>query len=191
MRLKTRVICATFAVASVAAMATAGYGLVEDRGQPTDSLKAVHDPSDRVKKDLADHAALYGNEYVRPKAMPIPPPVTDEPTRSAGVESDVHDGPFSSFSFAISDAFQGPVNEKWVVVFAGTSEPNSRALGGLRIYDGPLDVNDGTPDNFVGEFTLPGTTQLRILSEKAGTLMLVDTVTDKSYQFDLLARVFL
>jgi hypothetical protein len=114
-----------------------------------------------------------------------PPPVTDLPTRTAGVDFDVHDGPFGSSTFTIEDTFQGPVGETWYVVFAGQKNSADTGVGTLRIYSGPADISDGLANTLEGDYEVPGSSDLKIMAESNGVLSLIDEVSRDSFAFDL------
>lgn len=111
----------------------------------------------------------------------ISPTAAPTATLTAGI-TDESQGPFSNSDFSIYDVYRGPVNGRWVVIYAGTSWINfpKDGLGALRVYtiDGGFTGTFDAPDGS-GDLNITGVsgTMLQITSDK-GTHLTFDMATD-------------
>ena len=171
-------VLAVFASATAAVAFTHRHAADSTLGIPTSRLP-------RSKQQALARASA--TSMATETSLPIqpPPPVTEVGTRSEGIDFDQNFGPFASSSFRVEDAYQGPVQDAWYVVYAGQLEPYDKASGTLSIYKGPLDLNDGAPNAFVGDFTESGASDLKVTGIAGQTLTLVDLTTGAPSTFDL------
>jgi hypothetical protein len=103
----------------------------------------------------------------------------------------MHQGPFPGSEFAVSNAWQGPVEGRWLLVYAGGPRDADGALtgGGVRVYTEPVDPNTGSEVTFVGEHPAPASAELTITDVRGHTMTLAQagggTVT-----FDLVTLAY-
>src|SRR5436190_7181291 len=73
---------------------------------------------------LADKAQELGHlllemdgAWAHPRLKPAPqaPPHQPDPTRQAGIDNAMHQGPFSASEFTVRNMWQGPVGTDWVL----------------------------------------------------------------------------
>jgi hypothetical protein len=143
-----------------------------------------------------DKAALAQREVSQASAQPHPDkkagaaqaaaaaaaaPVTDAHT--AGINDEMHQGPFGSADFVVSNFYEGPVGGSWYLVYAGTTKSGQ---GGLRVMsETPAGVI-----TLVGDYVLPkGMTSVRV-TQFAGTVLTVQDVQGAMATFDLATKVF-
>jgi hypothetical protein len=129
---------------------------------------------------VADGASLT----VSTSTSSLPPLPAGPGTRTAGIDDAAGNGSFSHATFSVNNAYQGPIGSTWYLVFAGQLTPLAHGAGALEIYSGPVDLAQGQPTNFVGEFPFAGSSALTIRAIEGSTLRLTDT-SGTTYSFDL------
>jgi hypothetical protein len=108
------------------------------------------------------------------------------PVRPSGIDANSHDGPFSSYSFGVSNSWQGPVGKRWYLVFAGELEPHTKRQAAIRIYTEPLELpSHGAVPTLVRDVTFNGASSVAIAAVNGPLLKLRDQRTGAGYQFDL------
>jgi hypothetical protein len=147
------------------------------------------DKAARVQAEQAQRAAQQANPRPKPSeqagravaaaAEPAPP------TRQAGIDNDMHQGPFPASSFIVHDFYQGPAQGTWLLVYAGATRDlatGATQQGALQLYAEPQVGGPLTP---VGTFTAPtGASPLRIVAA-AGTRLTIRSDAGQQLTFDL------
>ena len=195
LRRNSRVIWITCAAAALTAVAAAGAYAYTER-------KPARDPR---QQDLARYgnalppakrsALIKGIERRQSQlatatssaTVALPSPVTESGTRSAGIDDTQHDGPFAASGFSVSNVYQGPVRGRWLVVYAGSLDPNGKAIGAVRVYAGPEDISQGMANTKVNETTFAGSSDVAVTSVNGTVLTLTDTASRATLTFDLAA----
>jgi len=92
----------------------------------------------RLQQEMAAARA-----HARPKPAPQAPSHQPDSARHAGIDNDMHQGPFSATAFTVRNFWQGPVGLDWVLVYAGAKREaaNDTAQGALRLYNEPTDAD--------------------------------------------------
>lgn len=113
---------------------------------------------DTLKQEAAQRATAYrapkpsDTDAGRPAPTPLPP-------RTAGIV-EAHQAPWPSFEFMVANFWGGPVNGKWLMVYAG-GVPDANfhvATGALRLLTGQIDPNVDNDVTRVGDVAVPGST---------------------------------
>ncbi len=191
------VVCLIAAIALIVALTAGRSHDVGSGGAPAASIMpslsvAPSSPSsdDSLASSKAEAQSAAQSSVLAMPTKTKPPPdeqtpilgPTDVASRVAGVDNNVHEGPFGPTSFRITGFYQGPQQGNWYLVYAGytnlgdTSTLPGPAAGepGLRVYtESP--APDYTP-SLIGIYPLAGAQgDLIIQSVSDGKVSLVDS----------------
>jgi hypothetical protein len=116
------------------------------------------------------------------------PAHTPDPERHAGIDNDMHQGPFPAMEFAVRNFWQGPVGPNWVLVYAGAKldvVDGRTRQGALRLYSATRNAYGVFEERPLGTFLAPsGTGDLTITAANGGVLQL-RTASGATLSFDL------
>ncbi len=121
-----------------------------------------------------------------------PPAVQSVPIRHAGIIN-MRQGPFPSAIFAVSNVWQGPVANTWVVAYAG-GKPNadgSIKQGGIVLYTETINLHEGFDPHPLGTFLAPHESLALSIIAVQGTVLTVRAVDGHTLRFDLQSHQFL
>jgi hypothetical protein len=127
--------------------------------------------------------------------LPEPPTLPADaaaPTRTAGIE-DMHQGPFFGGVFLVNNTYGVPLGVgEWIEVYAGAKrdEMGNPVHAALRVYVYPLDPASSAPSRFVGEYVLPGRSNLTKILTVSGSKLMLSRDTEGPVAFDFAADSF-
>lgn len=125
----------------------------------------------------------------RPKSsVPAFQPVTQQPDpRQAGIDTTMHQGPFSVTEFTVRDSWQGPVGADWVLVYAGatTGIAGPAGQGALRLYSEPTDAYGAYHLVPLGTYQAPAGDAALTVAGANGSVLSLRTDSGSTLSFNL------
>lgn len=177
---KLWVIVAVAAVLVVAGIATASAAL------GAGGLPQGYPPAKAT--ELAQQQQAIATARAHPKSKDGPAPVFPSPqptaTFQAGINTHMHEGPFSASQFTVRDAWLGQVDSTWENVYAGgfTNPDGSVGQGALKIYT--------ALDQYIGTYTAPAGSAALTITAVNGDVMQLRTDSGVTLTFNLQTHLY-
>lgn len=171
-------------VAITAASAHGAAGGDTPAGMPAAKASRLQQQVDQMRADTKGHQKPSVQEGAQNAAKA---PHVVEP-RTAGINNDMHQGPFPAVSFQVRNFYQGAVGTQWYLVYAGATgaAEGGTAAGGVRI----ISESAQNALSEVGTFTDPGAGgPLHIVAADGANLSLADD-QGKTVTFNLVTLQF-
>lgn len=119
--------------------------------------------------------------YVAPAAS------TPHPTETAGITNGQNAGPFSACELLVQNTWQGPVNGRWEVVYAGATHHD---LAACNDPQGALVIFDRSTAAQIGWYTAPAGAKSLAITSVNDEVMTLRTDTGATLTFNLATNTF-
>ncbi len=180
------------AIAILALVASAGVAFAvagpgETAGWPAAKAQAWQ----QGKAEMAAARAHPRPKPANPQAEA--PPHRPDPTPLAGIQNDMHEGPFSLTEFRVLNFWQGPVGADWILVYAGARRGpvgSTAQQGAIRLYSEPRDVNGDVQLIEIGTYLAPSAVSTLTITAVKGTVMELHSDGGAVLSFDLRTHQF-
>jgi len=177
-------------VATIAALAALGVGT----GLATQGPLLMKRPASAWPAAKAQELGRLQQEmdaaraHPRPKPVaPVPPPHQPDPARTAGIDNDMHQGPFPATEFTVRNFWQGPVGPAWMLVYAGATRDaaGTTVQGSLRLYNEPIDANGDYHLVPIGTYAAPNGAGALTMTAATGDVLSLRTDGGSTLSFNL------